>query len=262
MLSTIERRQEIVLLTEKQGKVLVKQLADTFNISTVTIRSDLNELNKRGLIVRSRGGAVPSNRLTKELSNKEKHRENQGVKMLLAREVSQLINDGDAILLDSGTTTEEVAQCLISKKNLTVMTNGLNIANKLSRSESCDVFITGGRLRKKSMSFYGARADEKLKYYNFNKVILGVDGIDIDRGISTHYEPEANFNRAMCESAETVIVVTDSTKFGKKSLHSIIRLESIDILVTDSGIPKIFIEALKRLNIDLHIVEVTNNSAI
>lgn len=255
MLSTIERRQKIVLLTEEQGNVSVKQLADVFDISTVTIRNDLNELNKLGLIVRSRGGAVPSNRLTKELSIKEKHKENHQVKQLLGKVVAKLINDGDAILLDSGTTTEEVAHCLANKKNLTVMTNGLNIANELSRSDNCDVFITGGRLRKKSMSFYGAHAEEKLKYYNFNKVILGVDGIDIDRGISTHYEPEANFNRAMCESAEIVIVVTDSTKFGKRSLHSILKLESIDILVTDSGIPKVFIDELKRLNIDVHIVK-------
>jgi len=257
MLSTIERRQKIVLLTEEQGNVSVKHLADTFDISTVTIRNDLNELNKLGLIVRSRGGAVPSNRLTKELSIKEKHKENHKVKQMLAKVVAKLINDGDAIILDSGTTTEEVAHSLTSKKNLTVMTNGLNIANELSRSDSCDVFITGGRLRKKSMSFYGAHAEEKLQYYNFNKVILGVDGIDIDRGISTHYEPEASFNRAMCENAETVIVVTDSTKFGKTSLHSILQLASIDILVTDSNITQAFIDEFKRLNIELHIVDIS-----
>jgi len=256
MLSTIERRQKIVLLTEKQGNVSVKQLADTFDISTVTIRSDLNELNKLGLIVRSRGGAVPSNRLTKELSFKEKHKVNLKTKQMLAKVVVQLINDGDSIILDSGTTTEEVAHCLKSKKNLTVMTNGLNIANELSRSDTCEVFITEGRLRKKSMTFYGAHAEEKFKKYNFNKVVLGVDGIDIERGISTHYEPEAIFNRAMCENAEKIIVVTDSTKFGKRSLHSILKLASIDILVTDSGIPKVFIDEFKRLNIDVHIVNI------
>ncbi len=256
MLSTIERRQKIVLLTEKQGNASVKQLADTFDLSTVTIRSDLNELNKLGLIVRSRGGAVPSNRLTKELSFKEKHKENHKTKQMLAKVVAQLINDGDSIILDSGTTTEEVAHCLKSKKNLTVMTNGLNIANELSRSDTCEVFITGGRLRKKSMSFYGAHAEEKFKKYNFNKVVLGVDGIDIERGISTHYEPEAIFNRAMCESAEKIIVVTDSTKFGKRSLHSILKLASIDILVTDGDLPKVFIDEFKRLNIDVHIVNI------
>lgn len=256
MLSTIERRQEIVLLTEKEGNVSVKQLADTFNISTVTIRNDLNELNRMGLIVRSRGGAVTSNRLTKELSIKEKHTKNHKVKQKLGEAVAMLIEDGDAIILDSGSTTEEVAHCLIGKKELTVMTNGLNIANELAQAEGCDVFITGGRLRKKSMSFYGIHAEDRLKYYNFNKVILGVDGIDIDRGISTHYEPEANFNRAMCHNAEQIIVVTDSSKFGKRSLHSIIKLEAIDVLVTDTNIPPEFIDVLKSLNIELHLVDV------
>ncbi|WP_206483428.1 transcriptional repressor AgaR [Thalassotalea sp. G2M2-11] len=256
MLSTIERRQEIVLLTEKKGNVSVKELAETFNISTVTIRNDLNELNRLGLLVRSRGGAVPSNRLTKELSIKEKHSKNHKVKQKLGEAVAQLIKDGDAIILDSGSTTEEVARSLLDKKELTVMTNGLNIANELAQAENCDIFITGGRLRKKSMSFYGTHAEERLKYYNFGKVILGVDGIDLNRGISTHYEPEANYNRAMCDNAEQIIVVTDSSKFGKRSLHSIIALNKIDILVTDSNLSKEYKDAIEALNIELHIVNI------
>lgn len=257
MLSTIERRQEIVLLTEQTGTVSVKQLAQTFDTSTVTIRNDLNELNRLGLLVRSRGGAVSSNRLTQELSIKEKHTKNHAIKQKLGLAVAALIQDGDAIILDSGSTTEAVAQGLISKKQLTVMTNGLNIASKLAQSEHCELFITGGRLRKKSMSFYGPQAEEQLKYFNFDKVILGVDGIDINRGVSTHYEPEAQFNRAMCEHAGKIIVVTDSSKFGKCSLHSIVTLEQIDILVTDSNIPQEFYNALTQLNIAVHIVDVS-----
>ncbi|WP_286272454.1 transcriptional repressor AgaR [Thalassotalea hakodatensis] len=256
MLSTIERRQEIVLLTEKKGNVSVKELAENFNISTVTIRNDLNELNRLGLLVRSRGGAVPSNRLTKELSIKEKHTKNLKVKQKIGEAVANLIDEGDAIILDSGSTTEEVAHCLIGKKQLTVMTNGLNIANQLAQAEGCDVFITGGKLRKKSMSFYGAQAEERLEYYNFNKVILGVDGIDINRGISTHYEPEANFNRAMCDNAEQIIVVTDSSKFGKRSLHAIVKLDQVDILVTDNQLAKEYIDVLESHNIELHLVDV------
>ncbi|KGJ91052.1 transcriptional repressor AgaR [Thalassotalea sp. ND16A] len=255
MLSTIERRHEIVLLTEKHGNVAVKQLAEQFQISTVTIRHDLNELHKLGLIVRSRGGAVPSNRLTKELSIKEKHKENYKTKLLLGKAVADLIQDGDAIILDSGTTTELVAQNLIEKQNLTVMTNGLNIANELSRTDNCDVYISGGKLRRKSMSFYGSQAEQKLKLYNFNKVILAVDGIDLSSGISTHHEPEANFNRAMCDSAEQIIVVTDSSKFGRRSLHAILPLKAIDILVTDTGISQEFRDELETLSVTLIMVE-------
>lgn len=255
MLSTIERRHEIVMMTEKLGSVSVKALAEQFEISTVTIRHDLNELNKLGLIVRSRGGAVASNRLTKELSIKEKHKKNHKIKKLIGLAVAELIQDGDSIILDSGTTTEEVAQSLSNKKDITVLTNGLNIANELAGNEYCDVIISGGHLRRKSMSFYGAQAEEKLKYYNFNKVILGVDGIDIERGISTHYEPEANFNRAMCNAGEQVIVATDSTKFGRRSLHTILSLNDIDVLVTDKGIPQDVVSELEALNVMLIIVD-------
>jgi len=256
MLNTIERRREIVLLTEKQGRVSVTQLSEKFDVSSVSIRNDLNELSKRGLLVRSRGGAIVNSGLNKELSIKDKHKTNQKVKQLLGRKVAELIDDGDSIILDSGTTTEEVAHCLTDKNDLTVMTNGLNIANELLGAENCDVFITGGHLRKKSMSFYDAQFNNKFKHYNFNKVILGVDGLDINKGISTHFEPEAIYNRAMCEHADIVIAVTDSSKFGKTSLHSILPLESIDILVTDSNIPKEFIDKLKELNIELLIVNI------
>jgi len=255
MLSTIERRHEIVLRTQKLGTVSVKELAAEFDISTVTIRHDLNELNKLGLIVRSRGGAVASTRLTKELSVKEKHKENHKIKKQLGAAVAQFINDGDAVLLDSGTTTEEVASCLGKHKDLIVMTNGLNIANELSGFENCDVLITGGQLRKKSMSFYGSHAEDILNDYNFNKVILGVDGIDLKSGISTHYEPEASFNRAMCDNADQIIVVTDSSKFGRRSLHSILQLNAIDILITDSGIPEEFIELFEKTNTQVHIID-------
>ena len=255
MLSTIERRQEIVKMVEQKGSVAVNDLALHFDISAVSIRTDLNVLSKRGLVVRSRGGAVPVNRLSKELSLHEKHKKNHRIKQKLGAAVAALIDDSDTIILDSGTTTEEVASCLLEKQNLTVMTNGLNIANELARTENCQVLITGGSLRRKSMSFYGAHAEDNLRKYNFNKVILGVDGIDVSKGISTHYEPEAQFNRAMCESAQQIIVVTDSSKFGKCSLHSIIDMDKIDILVTDDDMPDEYREKLEALNIEVVLVK-------
>ena len=255
MLNTIERRREIVLQTEQHGKVSVKDLSEQFEVSTVTIRYDLNELNKRGLIVRSRGGAVTSNRLTKELSIREKQKDNYRVKQLLALKVASLINNGDSIIIDSGTTTEEVAHCLAAKEDLVVMTNGLNVANELARLDNCDVYMTGGKLRHKSMSFHDSHAEERIQSFNFNKVILGVDSIDIKTGISTYFEPEAKLNRVMCKSTQQIIVVTDSSKFGRSALHSILPLEDIDILVTDNKIPKDFIELFAKLNVELHLVE-------
>ncbi|GGD69658.1 DeoR family transcriptional regulator [Lacimicrobium alkaliphilum] len=256
MLNTVERRSEIVKLIESTGNVKVKELAEKFNISTVTIRNDLNDLSRTGLLVRARGGAIASGRLAKELTINEKHKKNHKVKVALGRYTASLIQNDDAIILDSGTTAEEVANHLNDKENLIVMTNGLNIAYQLAPIEGCEVFMIGGQLRKKSMSFYGPDTEKKLEYYNFNKVILGVDGIDLSRGLSTHYEPEAVFNRVMCQSAEQIIVVTDSSKFGRRSLHSIIPITSIDILVTDTNLDKESQDEIHRLGIDLHLVDV------
>ncbi|WP_462159598.1 transcriptional repressor AgaR [Pseudoalteromonas sp. GB56] len=251
MLTTIERRQKIVLMTEEKGKVSVKDLAKTFDISEVSIRHDLNELGKRGLVIRSRGGAVACDKIAKELSVKDKHNENYEIKVQLAKAVANLIEDGDSLIIDSGTTTEEVAKALTGKKELTVMTNGLNIGHVLADIEDADVFMLGGKLRKKSQSFYSSEAEQTLSKYNFKKVILGVDGIDTDAGITTHYEPEAMLNRSMCTRADQVIVVTDSTKFGKRALYNVLPLKSIDVLVTDKKMPNEFVESLIGLGIEV-----------
>lgn len=251
MLTTIERRQKIVLMTEENGKVNVKDLAKTFDISEVSIRHDLNELGKRGLVVRSRGGAIACDKLAKELSVKDKHNENYAVKVLLAKAVANLVDDGDSLIIDSGTTTEEVAKALTNKQGLTVMTNGLNIAHVLADIDDANVFMLGGQLRKKSMSFYSNEVEQALSKYNFKKVILGVDGIDFEAGITTHYEPEAMLNRTMCNRADKVIAVTDSSKFGKRALYNVLPLKSIDVLVTDKNMPADFVESLTSLGIEV-----------
>ncbi|MBN7820710.1 transcriptional repressor AgaR [Bowmanella yangjiangensis] len=256
--NSIERQQEILRMTQAQGKVSVKELAEQFNVSEVTIRNDLSILDRKKLLVRSRGGAMVNSQLGRELSLKEKSHQNSLLKRRLGKVVADLVLEGERILLDSGTTTQEVAACLVDREDLVVMTNGLNIATELARSESVEVMMTGGSLRKKSMSFYGAVAERSLQNYNFSKLILGVDGFDLRTGIGTHFEKEAILNRLMCEMAEEVVVVTDSSKFDKRAFHVICAVKEIHTLVTDSGIPQNYIEELDKLGINLHIVERTD----
>jgi len=144
MMSTIERQNEIFKLARKNGKVFVCDLVNKFEVSAVTIRADLNKLNSKGLLVREHGGAIASNNIVKELSIKQKHSKNHDVKQRLALKTSTLINDGDSIILDSGTTTEEIALALSNHNNLTIMTNGLNVATKLSHIENINIMVTGG----------------------------------------------------------------------------------------------------------------------
>ena len=255
MLNTIERRQEILNQVNASGRVDVTTLSKLFEVSTVTIRTDLNELDNKRLLVRSRGGAVVINNITKELSINEKHCKNLFIKEKLAHATAALIKDNESILLDSGTTTAEVAKSLYSHKNLMVMTNGLNIASELASNENIEVLMTGGTLRHKSLSFYGRQAESSLQNLIFDKVILGVDGIEILSGITTHFEHEAILNRLMCEVSKEIIAVTDSSKFGKNGFHVITSLKAITTLITDSNIPQEYKDYCETHHINLYIVE-------
>ncbi len=258
MLSLIERRSEIVRQTESNGKVGVEDLARKLNVSQVTIRNDLNALSSKGLLVRSRGGAVASTRLTRELSVHQKYQDNLAVKRRLGRTVAGLIGSGaQTIALDSGTTAEEVALSLMDHSNLTILTNGLNVATALARAEGIEVLSTGGMLRKKSMSFYGKHAEESLRHMHFDNLVLGADGIDAKIGVTTHFGQEASLNRVLCSMASEIILVADSSKFDKRCPHIICGLAEVDILVTDAGIPGDMIQLLGEEGVDVRIVDDT-----
>lgn len=254
--STTERRHEIIQLALADGKVDVPDLARRFAVSDVTIRTDLNALDGRGLLVRTRGGAVASSRIMQELSVAEKSAEKLVVKRRLAEAACGFIGEGDAIILDSGTTTAEIARCLSGIDKLMVMTNGLNVAQNLASADGVEVLMTGGKLRRKSLSFFGGHAEEALARYNFDTLFLGVDGFDLSAGITTHFEYEAVLNRKMCEAARQIIAVTDSSKFNRSGVHRICGPTDIDILITDTGIPAKFAQSLRDSDVRLILVEV------
>ena len=258
MPSLIERRSEIVRQTESRGKVKVEELARQLKVSQVTIRNDLNALSSKGLIVRSRGGAVASTRLTRELSVEQKYKDNLAVKRGLGRGVADLIGpDARTIAIDSGTTAEEVALSLRERSNLTIMTNGLNIATALSRAKGIEVLMTGGMLRKKSMSFYGEHAEASVRHMHFETFVLGADGIDAKVGVTTYFGQEASLNRKLLSMAGEVILVADSSKFGKRCPHIICGLDDVNVLVTDSGIPGDMIELLSERGVDVRTIDDT-----
>ncbi|MFC6634855.1 transcriptional repressor AgaR [Microbulbifer taiwanensis] len=253
--NTIERRHDIIQTAADAGRVQVPELVEKYGVSAVTIRGDLNYLHKKGLLVRTHGGAVASNRVSQELSVQEKVTEHLDIKRRLAEAAVSEIREQDTIILDSGTTTAEIARRLRDFERLLVMTNGLNVAQQLLDAEGVEVLMTGGTLRKKSLSFYGRPAEEMLRCYHFDKVFLGVDGIDFQGGITTHFEYEANLNRLMCKVARQVIAVTDSSKFNRSGVHKICDFADIDILITDAGIPHAFHQAIADAGVEVVIVD-------
>ncbi len=257
MSGTSERRENIIQRLRQQGSVQVNDLALFFGVSTVTIRNDLAFLEKQGIAMRAYGGALLNevNVSVTEQTIADKSSLNASSKRSIAYAAAELIQPGDRVILDSGTTTYEIARHMRNHKDVIAMTNGMNVANALLEAEGVELLMTGGHLRRQSLSFYGDQADQSLQNYHFDKLFLGVDAIDLERGVSTHNEDEARLNRRMCEVAERVIVVTDSSKFNRSSLHKIIDTQRIHMVITDTGIPEECLNGLRRAGIDVVVVE-------
>ncbi|WP_312746560.1 DeoR family transcriptional regulator [Cedecea neteri] len=253
---TSERREQIIQRLRQQGSVQVNDLSSFFGVSTVTIRNDLAFLEKQGIAVRAYGGALicePGSAVA-EPSVEDKSSLNTSLKRSIARVAADLIQSGDKVILDSGTTTYEIARLMRQHKEVIAMTNGINVANALLEAEGVEVLMTGGHLRRQSLSFYGDSAEQSLQNYHFDMLFLGVDAIDPERGVSTHNEDEARLNRKMCEVAERIIVVTDSSKFNRSSLHKIIDIQRIHRVITDKGIPADSLSALRKSGIEVVLV--------
>ncbi len=254
--STVSRRAKILEELEAKGQVTVSDLSQKFSISTVTIRNDLAHLEKQNMLIRARGGAIKVKyyRLEVDPSVSEKQKEFLKEKQKIAKAAVKLIEDGDTIVLDSGSTTSEVAKILEPFSNLTIITNALNIASILSEYEDFNVLMSGGVLRKRSLSLVGALAGDNFKNFYCDKLFLGVDGFDTSHGLSTPNIEEAYVNSIMIGMAKKVIVVTDSRKFQRRRFAFIAPMSKVHTVVTDSGILEEDKSRLKNLGIELIIV--------
>ncbi|MES3256680.1 aga operon transcriptional regulator AgaR [Escherichia coli] len=253
---TSERREQIIQRLRQQGSVQVNDLSALYGVSTVTIRNDLAFLEKQGIAVRAYGGALICDSTTPsvEPSVEDKSALNTAMKRSVAKAAVELIQPGHRVILDSGTTTFEIARLMRKHTDVIAMTNGMNVANALLEAEGVELLMTGGHLRRQSQSFYGDQAEQSLQNYHFDMLFLGVDAIDLERGVSTHNEDEARLNRRMCEVAERIIVVSDSSKFNRSSLHKIIDTQRIDMIIVDEGIPADSLEGLRKAGVEVILV--------
>lgn len=236
--STVSRRAKILEELEAKGQVGVTDLSKMFKISEVTIRNDLAHLEKQNMLIRARGGAIKIKyyRMGIDPSITDKQKEYHKEKQRVAHAAVKLIEDGDTIVLDSGTTTTEIAKLLGKFRNLTIITNALNIAIILSEYEGFNIFMPGGILRKKSLSLVGVLADENFGKFYCDKLFLGVDGFDTTHGLSTPNSEEAHLNQIMINTAKKVIVVTDSRKFLRRRFAFIGPITCVNTVITDSAI--------------------------
>jgi DeoR family transcriptional regulator, aga operon transcriptional repressor len=249
-----ERRRAILFTLNRNGRVLVTDLAKEFDTSQVTIRKDLEILHQQGHLHRTHGGALPSHEgALEDPTLNEKEQLHRSEKLRIAAAAARMVNEGQVVILDSGTTTTAIARALRHYKKLTVITNAVNIATEL-RGAPIDVILTGGTLRKNSFSLVGPIAEETLHHLSADLLFLGVDGFDVNYGLSTPNLLEAKVNRLMVEVAKRTIVVCDSSKFGRRSLSLIAATPSIDRVITDGAAPKADLRLLKKAGIEVTLV--------
>jgi len=249
-----ERRQHILSLIQNHGRVLVGELSRNLGISQITIRKDLEWLKSKGLVHRTHGGAlrIQSSSLF-DPSLQEKQKQHSQEKQRIAAAAAKMVEEGDCVLLDSGTTTTAIAHALKGFSQLTVITNAVNIAAELT-STNLEVILVGGSLRKNSFSLVGPLAEDVLHEMHADILFLGVDGFDPEVGLTTPNLLESRVNRAMVKAARRVVAVCDSTKFNRCSLSRIVPPSAVHCVITDLDLPAETAEVLRGQGIEVVLV--------
>jgi DeoR family transcriptional regulator of aga operon len=249
-----ERRRAIIEILDRDGRVLVTDMARKFDTSQVTIRKDLEILHAHGLVHRTHGGALPAREgALEDPTLREKEKLHRKEKLRIAASAAAQVKEGQVVILDSGTTATAIAHMLRNFHNITIITNALNIAADLTGAP-VEVILTGGTLRKNSFSLVGPIAEETLHGLNADILFLGVDGFDVQYGLSTPNLLEAKVNRIMVEVAKRTVAVCDSSKFGRRSLSLIVPPTALQEVITDHRIPKSDLKALRKMGIEVTIV--------
>lgn len=250
-----ERHAYILELLLQHNSLLVTDLADSLNVSSVTIRKDLTELEREKKLYRNHGKAILIDPYTgnRNVSEKEKYYVEE--KRCIGMVAASMITPKDSILIASGTTMHALARNIHATDKLTVITASLEVANILSKDKNIDIIQLGGMLRHSSLSVIGKYAESALRDFSCSKLFIGVDGIDLDFGTTTTDMMEASLNRIMMQTAQKTIVLADSSKFGRRGFSKISDMEEIDHIITDSKIQPATAKRIEEMGIELTIVE-------
>ncbi len=246
-----QRRQKIFDLLKEDGSAKVIRLAKIFKVTEVTIRQDLEKLEQEGLIVKEHGGAYLKNMKDNVRSFVLLNTDNMDKKAAIGRKAASLIENGDTIILDSGSTTTEIAKEILGKKGLTVITNALNIALLLGADPGIEVMVTGGEFKPPTLSLTGQKAADFLENIHVDKLFLATAGISLRSGLTYPSISDITVKKTMIEAADVTYLVADSTKIGKNSLASLGALSLIDYLITDPGIDPKHLDLFRENDVEV-----------
>ncbi len=250
-----ERRSQIIRLLEQHGSVRVEALAERFGVSQVTIRKDLAELEARGLLQRTHGGATYTHKSLFNPSFREKLYLRQAEKRAIARAALEHIDEGDSVILDAGTTTLLLARLMKARfRSLYVITNSVPVTLELADTR-WEILLAGGQVRPHSLALIGPATVRTLEDYHVDKAFLGATGASLEKGYTTPNPTEAEAKRAMLRAAERVFVLADSSKLGHATLARFAALEEVHHLITDTRAPAGFLEALRARGLEYTLAE-------
>jgi DeoR family transcriptional regulator of aga operon len=250
---TRHRRSRIVELVRQHGAVRVGELADQFDVSEVTIRSDLEQLERDGQLIRDRGGAIaaPSTPVRSLLRVDQRATLNLDAKRRIGLAAATLVEPGDTIILDAGTTAIEAARGVAGITPLTVLTNALNVALELGAHSEARVILLGGTLNREASSTVGAQAEQHVGEFIAQKLFLGAQAVDFEHGLTDTTPEIAQVKRAMIRAARRVILLVDSSKWGCSGFSKVAPLTALDTIITDSALPAEARAAIEQLGIEL-----------
>ena len=231
-----ERRRKVYELIREDGSARVAALSETFGVTEPTIRADLERLEQEGLVVRDHGGAYLRGVDDLVRSQTLDHREHIEEKQAIGRCAAEFVSDADTIIIDSGSTTTELARNLLDRKNLHIVTNALNIALITGAVPSFTVQVTGGEFKAPTLSLTGDEAAAIFQRIFVGKLFLATAGLTLEAGLTYPGLSDLPVKRAMIAAAKKVYLLADSTKIGRSSFASLGCLDSVDVLITDPGI--------------------------
>lgn len=260
---TKEERQSIILeLLIQHNSILVTDLATHLNVSSVTIRKDLTDLEREKKLYRNHGKAILIDPYIDNRNVSEKEKLYVEEKRLIGMKAASLITPKDSILIASGTTMHALARSIVPADELTVITASMEVSNILASEKNIYIIQLGGILRHSSLSVVWKYAENILADFSCSKLFIGVDGIDLDFGITTTNMMEASLNRVMMQTAQKTIVLADSSKFGRRGFSKIADMEDVDHIITDSHIPPSTALRLEEMGIEVTIADSVHHNSI
>ena len=249
-----ERKQRILAALQRTPAVRITELGRTLRVSHASVRRDLADLERAGLLKRTHGGAVSPGLSGLEPSVAEKQDQYRAEKLAIAALAAGLVQQGDTIFLDAGSTTRQIARELRHRHGITVVTNALNIAWELASSD-LELVLTGGQLRRGVLSQVGPLAEQAISVLHVDKLFLAANGVDIDKGLTTPNLLEAQTKRAMVSSATTVFLVADHSKFGRVTFGRICGVDRLHGVIADDGLPSEVTKAIEQLGVKVYLAE-------